>query len=91
MTDKSTLIEHIATRIKERELTGPAVVALELLRPLGFLGSQLVLMFAPLLGSAGSSRYADYAGLLEDRQAMDQLLALLDTRARGRSAPPPTD
>jgi hypothetical protein len=94
--DKPALIERLATRIRERGLTAPAILAIELLRPLGFVGSQLVLMFGPLFGAVGTSRYADYAGLLEDRQAMDQLVATLETSTRaaqtpGRSAPPPAD
>jgi hypothetical protein len=85
VSDHTALVQRLAVRIRERGLTGPAILALELCRPLGFLGSQLMLMFGPLFGAAGDGRYADYAGLLEDRRAVDQLLTALETAA------PPAD
>jgi len=88
VTNKSALIERLAAAIRDRQLTGLATVALEVLRPLCFLGGQVVLMLGPLLGAAGSSRYAEYADLLEDRQPVDQLLAALAARPPDGSAPP---
>jgi len=46
---------------------------------LGFVGSQLVLMFGPLFSAASPTRLTAYAALLEDRQAVDELLAAIES------------
>ena len=78
--EQSTLIASLAARIRERGLETHATLFLELVKPLGFLGSQLVLMFGPLFSAVPPTRLAAYAALLEDRQAVDELLAAIDSR-----------
>jgi len=78
--ERRALIAALAARIRARGLTTHATLLLELVKPLGFLGSQLVLMFGPLFSAAPPARLAVYAELLEDRQAMDELLAAIDAR-----------
>jgi hypothetical protein len=71
-------IEHLATSIAERNLVMPAILALELLKPLGFLGSQAWLLVEPLFGPRGRELGRQYATLLEDREAVERLICSLE-------------
>ena len=73
---KDALAEAVA-RLKNQGLTAPAIIALEVLKPLGFVGSQLLLILDPLLSpltGEGTQRWAD---ILEDRAHVERLLNLL--------------
>ena len=65
---------RLARRIVAARLALPAIIGLEVLKPLSFLGSQLLLVAEPLLGR----RTRSYARALEDPQAIDELLAELE-------------
>jgi hypothetical protein len=84
MSTDDELLCRWAAFLKRHRLEAPAMIGLELLRPLSFVGSQLLLLLEPF--------YAPWAGptgrravrLLEDRRNITRLLALLerqDTRA----------
>ncbi len=70
------LIRRWAGAIRRSKLTGVAVLALELLKPAGFVASQVLTMAEPLLGQ--SSR--DYARFLENPANIERLLATLEDR-----------
>jgi hypothetical protein len=78
------LIERVARRIEQRGLVAPAVLFLETMKPLSFLGGQMLYLAEPILGQSA----ADYACLLEDAGSVDRLLARLESR---RSAPSQQD
>ena len=78
--EQHALIMALADGIRRRGLTTVATLLCELIQPLGFAGSQLVLMFGPLISSTPPERLQQYAALLEDRQALDRLLAALGSR-----------
>ena len=69
------LIERVARRIERRGLVAPAVLFLETLRPLSFLGGQMLYLAQPILGQSA----AEYAALLEDPGGVDRLLARLES------------
>ncbi len=81
------VVEHLAQTIVELGGRVPAILLLETLRPLSFVGSQLLLAIAPLAGSGNAIHMAlhRYALLLEDRRNVDALLHCLETC---RQAPP---
>lgn len=66
-------VARAARSIKSRGLAGPAIVALEMLRPVGFVLGQFMSMGRPLLGS-GVERWA---GLFADRDRLERLRATL--------------
>ena len=78
------LIERVARRIEQRGLVTAAVLFLETMKPLSFLGGQMLYLAQPILGESA----AEYAGLLEDPDSVDRLLARLESR---RSAPAQQD
>jgi len=73
------LIEHLARQIGHWRLTLPAILFLEVIRPLSFITSQGLLVCQPLLTFFGQEpRVADYADLLADRANVDRLIACLE-------------
>ena len=75
-------IESLARSIAERGLAAPAILALELLKPFGFLGSQAWLLAEPLLGRQGRTSGRRYATLFEDRANVERLIEALEGKRR---------
>ena len=76
------LIEGIARRVEKWGLVVPFVLFLEVARPLGFFGGQMLHMAQPLLGD----RSRGYALLLEDRSGIDRILDRLGRDRRDSSS-----
>lgn len=83
-SEQLALIEQLADRLTTRGLGAPSILALELLKPWSFVGSQLLLAAEPLLGPWRASGHR-YATLLEERGHVEALIAALESR---RQAPP---
>lgn len=68
------LIDALCRQIVERQLTTPALLFLESVRPLNFITAQSLQFFAPLLSTVGGKRACeDLATFLEHRGAIDSL------------------
>ena len=76
-------LEDLALALEARQLAGPAIIALELFKPLGFVASQLLFLTEPLLGDWGGHARR-YAALMEDRGHIDALLSILTSRRSSR-------
>ena len=93
--EQREFLERAAHTIVKRRLTAPALLFLESLRPLSFIGSQALLVLRPLLGLAlsGCSLQA-LLNLLEERQGVERLLELIERYDRElpaeTSSPSPT-
>jgi hypothetical protein len=74
------LIERLAKEIVRRRLTTPALMFLEMSRPMNFLGAQAMHFLAPLITAVCNSRdYQTLASFLERRDAIDLLLKQIET------------
>ena len=81
------LIEHLAEQISRWRLNVPAILLLQVTRPLGFIASQGLLLCQPLLSFVyDAPRVADYAELLADRASMDRLVARLEETERAQGS-----
>jgi len=68
------LIDNLCRQIVERQLTTPALLFLESVRPLNFITAQSLQFFAPLLSPVGGkSACEDLANFLEHRGSIDIL------------------
>lgn len=77
------LIEQLAEQISRWRLTMPAILLLQVTRPLSFIASQGLLLCQPLLSFVyDAPRIADYAELLADRATIDRLVARLEEEER---------
>jgi hypothetical protein len=70
------MIGRLAGWIAARGLESPAILFFETCKPLAPLGSQALLVLQPLLGGALN----EWADLLEDPAAIDQILDRLEPR-----------
>lgn len=77
------LIDQLSQQINRWRLNLPAVVVLQVTRPLSFVASQALLLCQPLLSFfEDSPQVANYAELLSDRANIDRLVARLEEHSR---------
>lgn len=75
------LLERVAEAVVARGMAVPAVVFLESLGPMNFLGSQAVYFFTPILEVVFPAREVErIARLLERRETLPHLAALIEAR-----------
>ena len=81
------LIEHLTEQISRWRLTVPAILFLQVTRPLTFIASQGLLLAQPLLSFVyDAPRIEDYAEFLADRASIDQLVSRLEEEEQARSS-----
>jgi hypothetical protein len=78
------LLQRLALVITQKDLVTPAIMLLEMLKPLGFVCGQAWLLIDPLLSPWTGDAGRRYGPLLEDRRNLERLLKALESR---RSAP----
>lgn len=77
--ERDRLLSAAAAAVASRGLQTPAVFALEMHRPFGFLASQGALLFGPLFGPlVGIDRVHRFARLLAEPGAIDDLIARIE-------------
>lgn len=81
------LIERIARRIAEKRLEGPAVLFLELNKPLAFLIGQAAVVASPVLAMfIPMSELEEATQLLGSSEAFEELIQRIEELARRRDA-----
>jgi hypothetical protein len=81
------LLQRIADAVVQRRMAAPAIVFLESLGPMSFLGSQALHFFAPIIDLAFSAHeVSQVAALLERRDATVRLIALIETASAPQGA-----
>lgn len=75
------LLEKFAAIIAQRGMAAPAIIFLESVGPLNFLGSQLLHFLNPILELAGNSlELENLARILERREALKVLIRLIEEK-----------
>lgn len=73
--EERALVERLSRLVVRRRLAAPALMALESVRPLSFIGSQVLAFFGPLLNVAFSKSEIDLlVRLLERRHSLDLVI-----------------
>jgi hypothetical protein len=74
------LVEKIATKIVNRRLSVPAVLFMEILKPLSFFGAQTLNFFGPIIESLmkKENRYYDFTAFLEKRENVEKILKRIE-------------
>ena len=81
------LLQRIADAVVQRRMAAPAVVFLESLGPMSFLGSQALHFFAPIIELAFSAHeVSQVAALLERRDTTVRLIALIEAASAPQRA-----
>jgi hypothetical protein len=82
---KKALIEKLAKEIVERRLAVPAIMFLETVKPLSFLGSQALIFIEPIVQSIFSFRsYRELTLMMENRENVELLMQEIEQRERER-------
>ena len=79
--DEIIVLEKVATKVVERQMTVPAIVFLESVKPLNFIGSQTMVFFEPIVQSVFN--FKDYDTLrtaLEKRQSIEVLIQKIEAK-----------
>jgi hypothetical protein len=80
--EETALLEKVAASIVTRGMAAPAVLFLESLGPLNFLGSQVLHGLAPFLELVCDPAELDrLAGILERRESVERLSTLIQEKA----------
>lgn len=83
-TEEPDVLEEVARAVVRRGLTAPAILFLESVRPLGFVASQAMLFFGPLLGwVVPRERYDALQRALESRDGVERLLLRIEALDAG--------
>jgi hypothetical protein len=78
------LLERAADVIIQRGMATPAVIFLESVGPMHFLGSQALHFFTPILHAVFPQRDVErVALLLERRDSLSRLITLIEARGQG--------
>ncbi|MDA1017103.1 MAG: hypothetical protein O3A00_21920, partial [Planctomycetota bacterium] len=73
------IVDRLSREVVRRHLTTPALMALEMSRPLNFLGAQTMHFFTPILSSiTDTTGYSRFAEFLEQRGSIDYLCEQLE-------------
>jgi hypothetical protein len=77
--DEIALLDKVAKGIVKRGLASPAAVFLESVRPLNFIGSQIMLFFNPILSLiVNTVEYERLALIFEKRESISILIGLIE-------------
>ena len=82
----TVLIRRLADFVVKRDMSVPAVMFLESVRPLNFIGSQSMVFFKPILSRFFSRyEYDRIANILEKREVIDLLIREIEQKTDARS------
>jgi hypothetical protein len=76
-TRRTTILQELAANIARRRLVMPARILLDLVEPLGFLASQMMLFVRPF---TPLGRWQEYVMALEDESSWKVLQSIVDHR-----------
>ena len=77
--DFSEFMSKIAKEIVQRQLTVPAIIFLETIKPLSFLGNQVLIFANPIVSLVvQSGNYYKFVRMLEDRENVEKLTIAIE-------------
>jgi len=81
-------LDRLARKVLERRLVAPALLLLESVRPISYIGSQAVAFFKPVISAAFAPELCDeVVRLLENRAAVGALVEMIERyEAEARAA-----
>ena len=78
---RQQLIDRVAQQIAGRGMTAPAILFLEMHKPLAFLGAQLLWIAQPFLSiGLNNADLSDLITVVEDRAGVEELIERLEAR-----------
>ena len=82
--EELVLVEKVARAVARRGLATPALMFLESVRPLNFIGSQAMIFLEPMVRSVLPSKdYMKFAKILERREGLEALIRHIEKFSQG--------
>ena len=84
--EKNEILDKLATKIVQLNLETISIIFLESIKPLSFVGNQLLVLFRPFWGAffpIGS--YDKYKALLEERENVEILIRKIEEKIGDKS------
>ena len=79
--EELALLDKVAGFVLKKRMATPAVLFLESMRPLNFMGSQMMIFLQPIVASFFSTReYEQLAQILERRESIGILVERIEER-----------
>lgn len=77
--DEILFLQELAKKISAKNLSYPAIILLESLKPLNYFGNQLLVALKPIFSLViDSSKYEKLTSILEKRKSIDYLIKFLE-------------
>ena len=87
---QARIVERVCREIVRRKLTAPALMALEMGRPLNHLSAQVLTFFKPFISMVGNAAsYDEFTAFLEQRGSIDYISARLESLEATSAEPAP--
>ncbi|HEV8481165.1 MAG TPA: hypothetical protein VGR66_10265 [Candidatus Eisenbacteria bacterium] len=85
--EDEALLVKVAERVARLHMEMPAVLFLETVRPLSFVGSQAMVFFQPFAQAIFPwTQYERFTELMADRENLERLTRLIEAEADAREA-----
>lgn len=80
LTEKQAeLLDKLAKKVVEYRMTVPAIMFLETVKPLSYIGSQTMVFFEPMVKAVFNvAEYDEFRIILEDRRNVEELLVRIE-------------
>ncbi|MEE2960909.1 MAG: hypothetical protein VYA34_09200 [Myxococcota bacterium] len=89
---QAAAVEKMAHLVVKWGLTVPAILALESMRPLSFVGSQFMHLLSPVVGGlVPFAQWDEIAKLMEDRRGVEYVITAIEKQSARPSAPTPSE
>jgi len=79
------ILDRIAAKVVEWKMSVPAVLFLESMKPLNYIGSQVLVFFSPIANSLFTVKdYDEFVALMEERGNVERLLNRIEDKEAAR-------
>lgn len=76
---EAEILTKLATKVVEWKMTVPAILFLESVKPLNFIGAQMMVFFEPFVQTIFDFRdYDTFRGMMERRESVERLLLKIE-------------
>lgn len=75
------ILDRLAAKVVEWRMSVPAVLFLESVKPLNYIGSQMLVFFSPIVNGLFTIKdYDDFVALMEERGNVELLLKKIEAK-----------
>ena len=77
--EQEVILDKIAKKVVHWRMTTPAILFLESVKPMNYLGSQMMVFFEPFVQALFNVKeYNEFIGIMEERENVERLLLKIE-------------